>query len=77
MTAPALLTEAEPHDAHVATAHGIFRAAGFTLAAMQFPRSERDLQRLKRFNGVADDAPVPPAWHYHPNEWCARKAGDL
>lgn len=70
MTAPA---EPEPLDAHVREATRVFRAAGFTLAAMQFPRPTEALVALKRFNGLNADAPVPFAWNYHPNEWCARR----
>lgn len=60
----------EPHDAHVQLANGLFRSAGFTLAAMQYPRSEQSLLALKRFNGVPDAMKPPVAWHYHPNTWC-------
>lgn len=63
----------EPHDAHVVAANAVFRSAGFTLAAMQFPRPVEALIALKRFNGLDDDAPVPFAWGYHPNEWCQRR----
>lgn len=59
-----------PHDAHVAAATAVFRKAGFTLAAMEFPRPVAALLALKRFNGLADDAKVPFAWHYHPNAYC-------
>ena len=58
------------HDAHVTAAHAVFRACGFTLAAMQFPRCPESLAALKRFNGLADDAPVQFAWRFHPNAWC-------
>lgn len=67
----------EPHDAHVLAAQKLFRDCGFTLAAMQFKRSPQSLATLKRFNGVSDEVKVPFAWGYHPNEWLARKAGDL
>lgn len=63
----------EPHDAHVQVANALFRKAGFTLAAMQFPRPHESLIALKRFNGLPADAHVPLAWHYHPNAWCARR----
>jgi hypothetical protein len=63
--------EVEPrHDAHVAVADKVFRDCGFTLAAMRDPRSPEALVALKRFNGLADDAKVPPGWHYHPNAYC-------
>lgn len=68
-----LLDEIEPHDAHVQAAHKVFRNCGFTIAAMQYPRSPEALVALKRFNGLPDDAKVPPAWNYHPNAWCARR----
>jgi hypothetical protein len=54
-------------DAHVCAARKLFRDCGFTLAAMQFPRPAEALTALKRFNGLPDDAKVPPAWHYFPN----------
>lgn len=66
-----------PHDAHVQVATAIFRKAGFTLAAMQFPRPPESLIALKRFNGLPDDAQVPTAWHYHPNAYCARRWAEL
>jgi hypothetical protein len=67
------MTIALPHDAHVVAAHSLFRASGFTIAAMQFPRSADALLALKRFNGLPDDAPAPFPWHFHPNVWCARR----
>lgn len=63
----------EPHDAHVEAAKAVFRASGFTLAAMQFKRSADALLALKRFNGVPEDMKVPFAWKYHPNKWLAEK----
>lgn len=60
-----------PHDAHVQLANGLFRSCGFTLAAMQFPRSPDALEGLKKFNGVPEGMKVPFAWNYHPNQWCA------
>jgi hypothetical protein len=59
-----------PHDAHVTAANKVFRDCGFTLAAMQYPRPHDALIALKRFNGLADDAPVSFAWGYHPNAYC-------
>jgi tagatose-1,6-bisphosphate aldolase len=59
-----------PHDAHVRAATKLFRDCGFTLLAMQFPRSGDALAALKRFNGLTDTSPVPFAWGYHPNKWC-------
>lgn len=61
----------EPHDAHVLAAQKLFRDCGFTLAAMQYKRPAGALIALKRFNGLPDDAPVPFAWNFHPNKWCA------
>lgn len=46
-----------------------FRAAGFTADAINYPRPPKALAALKRFNGLADDAPVPIAWQYFPNAW--------
>ncbi len=46
-----------------------FRKAGMTADAINYPRCEEALVALKRANGLADDAPVPPAWHYFPNAW--------
>lgn len=63
----------EPHDAHVRATNDLFRACGFTLGAMRYPRSPEALLALKRFNRLPDDFPVPAAWHYHPNEWSARR----
>ncbi|GFM29286.1 uncharacterized protein PY1_contig-07-212 [Novosphingobium sp. PY1] len=62
--------EPEPHDAHVTLAHETFRAAGFSIAAMQYKRPHEALAALKRFNGLPDDAKVPFAWNFHPNSWC-------
>lgn len=59
----------EPADAHVKAALKIFRSAGFTLAAMQYPRPPEALAGLKRFNGVPDDMTVLIAWHYFPNAY--------
>ncbi len=65
-----MLTDSEPHDAHVRLANKTFRDCGFTLAAMQYKRPPEALVALKRFNGLPDDAKVPFAWNYHPNAWC-------
>lgn len=59
----------EAFDAHIQVANKMFRSAGFTLAAMQYPRPPKALAGLKRFNGVPDDMPVPLAWHYFPNAY--------
>lgn len=59
---------AEPHDAHIILANKVFRDSGFTLAAMQYKRPPEALAGLKRFNGLTDDAKVPFAWGYFPNE---------
>ena len=65
------MNEPEPHDAHVRQATKLFRDCGFTLAAMQYPRSPEALIGLKQFNGLPDDAKVPVAWRYHPNAYMA------
>jgi hypothetical protein len=65
--------EKEPHDAHVRLAHKTFRDCGFDITAMQWKRPPEALIALKRFNGLPDDAKVPFAWGYHPNEALARK----
>lgn len=62
--------EPEPYDAHVQAATKLFRDCGFTLLAMQFPRTPEALVALKKFNGLPADAKVPFAWNYHPNAWC-------
>lgn len=57
------------YDAHVLQTHDLFRRAGFTLAAMEFPMGEREFDARCRFNGLPADklhlAPVP--WRYFPN----------
>lgn len=58
---------AEQHDSHVAVANKLFRDCGFTLAAMQYPRSPDALAAIKRANGLPADAKVPVAWGYFPN----------
>lgn len=65
--------EAKLHDAHVHAARKVFRDCGFDIGAMRYKRSTDALIALKRFNGLPDDASVPFAWHFHPNEWCARR----
>lgn len=65
------MDEPVPQDAHVVLANKVFRDCGFTIAAMQFPRPPEALIALKRFNGLADDAKVPFAWGYHPNQYCS------
>lgn len=61
--------EPDPHDAHVVLAKKIFRDCGFSLAAMQYPRPPEALVGLRRFNGVPDGHPNPPAWGYFPNAY--------
>ena len=73
MPDPTMPARLDSYDAHVVEANAVFRSAGFTLLAMQYPRSAEALIALKRFNGLADDAKVPFAWNYHPNEWCQRR----
>ena len=64
------MNETLPHDAHVIAATKQFRDCGFTLAAIQYKRPLEALIALKRFNGLSDDAVVPLAWGFHPNEYC-------
>lgn len=64
------MIEPPPHDVHVVKARKVFRDCGFEIGAMCYPRPPEALIALKRFNGLADDATVPPAWGYHPNAWC-------
>lgn len=63
------MTPDEEPNAHVVFATKLFRDCGFTLAAMEFPRSPEALTALKRVNGLTDDAKVPFAWGYFPNAW--------
>lgn len=63
------LVEIEPYDAHVQHANKVFRDCGFTIAAMKYKRPIEALIGLKRFNGLKDDAVVPFAWGYFPNEY--------
>lgn len=60
----------EPHDAHVQLAHRLMRDVGFTLAALQYPRSPRALAELRRRNGMPDHIVEPVGWRYWPNAWC-------
>lgn len=62
----------ENHDAHVNAATKVFRDCGFTLSAMQFKRCHDAKIGLKHFNGLQDDAKVPFAWGYFPNEYMAK-----
>ncbi len=59
----------ENADAHVILANKIFRAAGFSLTAMQFPRSEEALKGLLRFNRAPVGFKEPFAWRYFPNAY--------
>lgn len=59
----------KPYDAHVQLAHKTFRDVGFTLHAIQFPRSPEALAALRKFNRVPDNWQHPFAWGYHPDEW--------
>ena len=45
----------------------IFRKAGFTDAAAQYPRSEASFRLLCAFNGV-DPSQAPEAWRFYPNQ---------
>lgn len=60
----------DPHDAHVVAASRLFRAAGVTLAAMQYPRPPEALAALRRANGAPDHVVEPLPWRYFPNAWC-------
>ncbi|HLP68340.1 MAG TPA: hypothetical protein VK181_12560 [Rhizobium sp.] len=62
------MIEPEPHHAHIEAAHKVFRDCGFTLAAMQYPRSAEALEGLRRFNKVPATWQHPFAWGYFPNE---------
>ncbi len=44
------------------------RAAGFTGAARQFPRSEAGARWIAAFNGVSFEK-IPAAWCYASNAW--------
>lgn len=55
----------------VADAHAV-REAGFTEAALQFPRSHRELVAICAFNGLADPSSAPRGWHYFPNAATAK-----
>lgn len=53
------------------------RAAGFTAASRQFPRSEASARWIAWFNGISLDQ-MPAAWCYASNAWmleyCEQKA---
>ena len=57
----------EPYDAHVQKASKLFREAGFSLAAMQYPRSPSELKALLDFNGAPEGWKPPFAWQFFPN----------
>jgi hypothetical protein len=59
------------NDHHVQAANKLFRDAGVTIAAMQWPRCADAIAAIRRFNGLPDTAPTPVTWRYHPNQWCA------
>jgi hypothetical protein len=46
----------------------LFRAAGFSGAAREFPRSELAIYLLCAFNGIERQI-APKTWEFHPNEW--------
>jgi len=68
-----------PYDAHVVLANKLFRDCGFSLAAMQWPRSPAAIDALRRFNGAPDGWKHPFAWGYFPNpamrDYWARRLG--
>lgn len=64
-----MIEEPLPHDAHIQTAHKVFRDCGFTLAAMQYPRPPEALAGLRRFNNVPDGYVTPPGWNWFPNAY--------
>lgn len=45
-----------------------FRAAGFTSAAANYPRSEMSARWVAHFNGVPFEK-IPAAWCYASNSW--------
>ena len=47
------------------------RKAGFTEAALAFPRDELALKMLCAFNGQ-DPIKAPNGWHYFPNAACKK-----
>lgn len=51
----------------VATECVAVRDAGFTTAALAFPRSERGLTAICAFNGIKPEQ-APRGWRYYPNE---------
>jgi hypothetical protein len=55
-------------DHHIVQTHDMFRAAGFTLAAIQYPLSEAAVAWLLKFNGAPDGWKSPHAWRYAPNQ---------
>lgn len=59
----------EPHDSHVQLAHKTFRDVGFTLAAMEFPRSPEALAAMLAYNRVPPNFTYPFGWGFHPNAW--------
>ena len=59
----------DPHHSHIDLANKVFRDCGFSIAAMQYPRSPEALVGLKRFNGLKDDVKTPFAWGYFPNSY--------
>lgn len=43
------------------------RKAGFTDAALAFPRDELCVKLLRAFNGVPENWPTPLGWRFFPN----------
>ena len=63
------MSDPAEHDAHVQLAHKLFRDVGFTIEAMQFPRSPEALDALRKLNNVPAGWVEPVGWRYHPNAW--------
>lgn len=59
------------NDHHVLAANKLFRDAGVTIAAMQWPMCDEGIAAIRRFNRLPDHVPTPFAWRYWPNQWCA------
>ena len=58
--------------AFVASETVAVREAGFTTAALAFPRTRRELVAICAFNGLTDPDKAPRGWHYYPNAGTAK-----
>ena len=65
MTAP--WTRALEQIAYVMAEAHACRQSGFTIDALNYPRSERGLIALCAFNGIAPEMALR-GWHYWPNK---------